>query len=401
MIVRSIEPLLLSRLNNQAAVAIIGPRQVGKTTLALAVSKLRPSIYLDLEDADDRAKLDDPQLFFEANKRVLVILDEIHRMPDLFQRLRGVIDRGRREGLGIGRFLVLGSASVDLLRQSGETLAGRIAYLEMTPMTIEEVVPSGVSLERLWLLGGFPGSLFASTDQAGVEWRRDFIRTYLEREVLTFGGRLPSETIGRLWKMLAHRQGSTITFSDLATSLEVSAQSIHRYVDLLVDLMLIRKLSPFYANVGKRLTKSARYYVRDSGILHSLLSIGSMNELIGHPVFGKSWEGFVIEQLIGVLPWNAQPFYYRTQAGAEIDLVIEFSEKERWAIEVKRQPGSVKRGFLEAVKDLQPTRAIVVHGGDATFPMRNHIEAIKLEDLVAQLRDKACASASTSPINYG
>ncbi len=313
-------------LRLQSAVALIGPRQVGKTTLALEVAKPRGAIYLDLENSEDRARLASPALYFESTEDKLVILDEIHRMPELFQTLRGVIDKGRRKKKGKGRFLILGSASMDLLRQSGESLAGRIAYIDMTPLTAMEVEDASTARQNLWLRGGFPDSYLTESDPASLALRKDFIRTYLERDIPMFGPRLPAEALQRLWTMLAHRQGSMLNASELARSLQVSTQSVTRYIDLLVDLLLVRRLPPYRANLGKRLAKSPKVYVRDSGLLHALLNIDSMNNLLRHPVVGTSWEGFVIETLLSFLPWLSTALFYRAAVGAEIDLILEHAD---------------------------------------------------------------------------
>ena len=378
---------VLDALKRQAAVAIVGPRQSGKTTLARQIGNERRSIYLDLEDRDDRNRLDEPLLFLNGVADRLVILDEIHRVPELFQTLRGVIDHGREQGKGIGRFLILGSASVDLLRQSGESLAGRITYLDLGPFSVNEIEASLPTRERLWLRGGFPMSYLAPDDGASLSWRKDFIRTYLERDVPTFGPRVPATALERLWTMLAHRQGSLLNASALAHALEASPQSITRYVDVLVDLLLLRRLPPLHANVGKRLVKSPKVYVRDSGIVHALLGIPSLTALAGHPVVGRSWEGFAIETLVSALPWPALASFYRTHAGAEIDLVIEYPSGERWAIEIKRslsaKPG---RGFHVACEDIRPTRRFVVHAGDDRFPVSALVEGIGLSELATEIR---------------
>jgi predicted AAA+ superfamily ATPase len=296
MINRNIRQKILTALSRQAAVALIGPRQVGKTTLALEIAQDRDSVYLDLEAREDREKLRNPALFLTKNENSLVILDEIHRMPELFQTLRGLIDKGRRKGLRAGRFLILGSASIDLLRQSGETLAGRIEYIDMAPLNILEAgTETDFSIDNLWVRGGFPDSYLANNDEDSYAYRRNFIRTYLERDVPQFGPRIPSETLERLWIMLAHSQGQLLNASSLAKSLSVSAPTVSSYIDLLSDLLLVRRLPPLHANTKKRLVKSPRVYVRDSGLVHALLGIGNYNQLSGHPVYGSSWEGFVIE----------------------------------------------------------------------------------------------------------
>ena len=374
-------------LRRQAAVTLIGPRQVGKTTLALEIARSRDALYLDLEDRDDRHRLAEPGLFLEAMEDRLVILDEIHRMPDLFQTLRGVIDRGRRKGKGTGRFLILGSASVDLLRQSGETLAGRITYIDLAPFSALEVGDTRTERESLWMRGGFPDSYLAASDSDSLAWRKDFVRTCLERDVPMFGRRIPAVALERLWTMLAHRQGAPLNTSEFARALDVSTQSAGRYVDLLADLLLVRRLPAYHVNVGKRLVKSPKVYVRDSGLVHALLGIPSLDRLAAHPVAGLSWEGFVLETLLSVLPWPATPFFFRTSAGAEIDLVIEHGDGTRWAIEIKRSLSArVERGFHIACADIQPSRAFVVYAGDVRYPLSESLEAIGIRELATELR---------------
>lgn len=376
-------------LSHQAAVALLGPRQVGKTTLAHHVAEGKNALYLDLENSNDRAKLAEPSLFLESQSDRLVILDEIHRVPSLFPELRGIIDQGRREGKRTGRFLILGSASYDLLHQSGESLAGRINYIEMGPLTPFEVGGDRQTREQLWLRGGFPGSLLAVDDRESVRWRRDFIRTYLERDIPSFGVRFPATALERLWMMLAHRQGSMLNASDIGRALELSTQTVTRYIDLLCDLMLVRRLQPYHANIGKRLVKSPKVYVRDSGLVHALLGIETLDALAGHPVVGMSWEGFVLEALISQLPWGVRPYFFRTAAGAEVDLVLEFSDFSLWLIEVKRSlSGRIDRGFVQAREDLKPTRSFVVHAGDDRYPMRDGVEAIDLNGLAKLLTEK-------------
>ncbi len=389
MLERQITAEIEKALGRQAAVALVGPRQVGKTTLALAIGKARNALYLDLEDRDDRNRLANPALFFESAEDRLVILDEIHRMPEIFETLRGVIDRGRRKNKGTGRFLILGSAAIDLLRQS-ETLAGRIAYIEMTTLTATEVEDSRAARERLWLRGGFPDAFLARSDSESLALRKDFIRTYLERDVPMFGPRIPAATLERLWTMLAHLQGGVLNASQLARSLEVSTQSVTRYIDLLCDLLLVRRLPPLHANVGKRLVKSPKVYVRDSGLVHALLGLETLVELSGHPVVGLSWEGFVIETLLAATPWRTRASFYRTAAGAEIDLTLELANQKLWAIEIKRGlSAKLERGFYQAIEDLRPARAFVLHAGDDRYPVADGIEAIGIRQLVDELRAAA------------
>jgi len=386
LIQRSAFPIVQSALNRQAAVALIGPRQVGKTTLARMIGEQRNALYLDLEDREDRDKLVSPRLYLERFEDRLVILDEIHRMPELFQTLRGVIDEGRRTGKGIGRFLMLGSASIDLLRQSGESLAGRIAYVELPPLTALEIDAPRPALEQLWLRGGFPNHYLAADDAASLALRQDFIRTYLERDVPLFGPRIPAETLERLWTMLAHHQGGLLNASELGRSLMISTQTVTRYIDLLVDLLLVRRLRPYHANVGKRLVKAPKVYVRDSGLLHALLNIETLDRLSGHPVIGASWEGFVLENLLAALPWRTQPLFYRTAVGAEIDLVLERPDGTLWAIEIKRGlAAKLERGFHHARQDLAPVKAFVVYSGEERYPVADGVEAISVREMAEVL----------------
>ncbi|CAA6603650.1 conserved hypothetical protein [Rhodospirillaceae bacterium LM-1] len=387
MINRRIIAKVHEALDRQAAVALIGPRQVGKTTLALAIAETRPSLYLDLEAMSDRNKLSDPELFLREHEDKLVILDEIHRVPELFQSLRGLIDQGRRKGKRTGRFLILGSAAIDLLRQSGETLAGRIDYVDMGPLDALEVDGSGAACNRLWLRGGFPDSFLAKSDTDSFLLRQSFIRTYLERDVPQFGPRIPAETLERLWTMLAHNQGGLLNASRLASGLSVSAPTVTSYVGLLVDLLLVRRLSPFHVNTGKRLVKSPKVYVRDSGLVHALLGIRSLNELAGHPVVGPSWEGFVIETLLAAAPEGAKASFYRTGAGAEIDLVIDLGGGiGLWAIEIKRGLSpKPERGFHHAREDLKPARSFLVYSGADRYPLAEGIEVIGLQELAQEL----------------
>lgn len=390
MIDRKIESQLRAALRRQAAVALIGPRQVGKTTLALKLGESLPSVYLDLESPQDIAKLSDPELFFERHRDKLVILDEIHRFPELFRVLRGVIDRSRRAGRRTGLFLILGSASIDMLRQSGESLAGRIAYIDMAPIAATEIEADRTAQERLWLRGGFPDSFLADSDRASLALRQDFIRTYLERDVPQFGPRIPAETLRRLWTMLAHNQGQLLNASRLATSLEASVPTVNRYIDLLVDLLLVRRLEPQHVNIGKRLVKTPKLYIRDSGLVHALLRLETQNDLAGHPVNGASWEGFVIETLI-TASQDTPASFYRTRAGAEVDLVLEPGHTgERWVVEIKRGLNpKLTKGLRNSLADLRPARAFVVYSGQETYPLAENIEAIGLSALAELIQNQA------------
>lgn len=378
-----------SALGRQAAVALIGPRQVGKTTLAHEIAGDSDALYLDLEARADRDKLADPALFLREYEDRLVILDEIHRVPELFRELRGLIDQGRRRGKRTRRFLILGSASIDLLRQSGETLAGRIEYVELSPLDVLEVASDPRTRVELWVRGGFPDSFLARSDADSLAYRQNFIRTYLERDVPQFGRRIPAETLERLWTMLAHSQGTLLNTSRLASGLSISAPTVTSYVDLMVDLLLVRRLRPFHANTGKRLVKSPKIYVRDSGLVHALLGIADHNALAGHPVVGASWEGFVLENLLAAAPARTMSGFYRTAAGAEVDLVLELpGQRGVWAIEIKRSltagPG---RGFHNAREDLKPKRSFVVYAGDERYPITADVEAIGVREMASILEN--------------
>jgi len=387
MIERELRSTVAGMLRRHAAVGLLGPRQAGKTTLALALAAGRPHVYLDLESESDRAKLADAGHYLGRHEDRLVILDEIQRAPGLFQTLRGLIDAGRRRGRRTGRFLVLGSASLDLLQQSAESLAGRIAYVELAPFDALEVRGGRRERERLWLRGGFPDSFLARTDAASLEWRQAFIRTYLERDVPQLGPRIPAETLRRFWTMLAHAQGGTLNAARLASGLGISGQSVVRYLDLLADLLLVRRLAPWTANVGKRLVRSPKIYVRDSGIAHALLGIGDLDALLGHPVAGPSWEGFAIENLLGAAPPGTQAGFYRTAGGAEADLVLALAPARLWAIEIKRNLApKPERGFREACADLGAGKQLIVYPGEERFSLGPGMEAIGLTELMHELR---------------
>jgi predicted AAA+ superfamily ATPase len=388
MITRRLLPQLRSLLAEYPAVVLLGPRQVGKTTLALEIADTTDAVYLDLESVADRAKLSDVELYLADHTDRLVILDEVHRAPDLFQSLRGLIDRGRRKGNRAGRFLLLGSASIDLLRQSGETLAGRIAYVELNPFDVLEV--DAKDRDQLWVRGGFPDSFLASGDGQSLAWRENFIRTYLERDVPQLGPRIPAETLRRFWVMLAHAQGGLLNAAALARGLGIDGKTIAKYLDLMVDLLLVRRLRPWHKNVGKRLVKSPKVYVRDSGITHALLGLGDKEEVLGHPVVGSSWEGFVIENLLSVAPARAEASFYRASGGAEIDLVLTFPGKKSWAIEIKRSldPKPAK-GFHSACADVKPQAQFVVYPGEERFPISTDIEAISVDALAREIAVEA------------
>lgn len=390
MIKRHLLPILQQRLAEVPAVVLLGPRQAGKTTLSLALGKERGALYLDLESERDRAKLAEPELYLSDHLGRLVILDEIHRAPGLFPVLRGLIDQARRDGKDHGLYLLLGSASLDLLKQSGETLAGRVSYLELDPFDALEVGGTLADRDRLWLRGGFPESFLAPSDARSLRWRNDFIRSYLERDIPQFGRRIAAETLRRFWSMLAHNQGGMLNVAQLARNLGVDVKTATAHIDLLADLLLVRRLPPWHANVGKRLVKSAKVYVRDSGLVHALLAIGDRETLLSHPVVGASWEGFIVEQLLAIAPEGVQGHFYRTSGGAEIDLVICFPDGRLWAVEIKRSLSPrPERGFHSACTDLDPERRFVVYPGDDTYPSGEGIQVVSLLALARLLAGTA------------
>lgn len=376
-------------LDQAPAVALLGPRQVGKTTLARALAAERPgAVYLDLERRDDQRRLEEPRAFLEPLAGRLVILDEVHRAPELFAELRGLIDDRRAAGHRAGQFLLLGSAALDLVQKASETLAGRIAYIDMAPILPGEALAAGVDLNRLWLRGGFPDSLTAPTDAASYDWRQGFIRSYLERDVPLFAPRLPASTIGRLWTMLANGQGSPLNAARLAQGLGVSAPMIGRYIDLLVDLMLVRRLQPWAGNLNKRLVRAPKVYVRDSGIVHALLEIGTLDQLLGHPIVGPGWEGFVLEALIAAAGERAQSTYYRTADGAELDLVLERAGVPFVGIEIKRSAApKITPGFAIACDDLNLTHRLVVTAGTERYHAKAGAQVMPLAAALDTVRD--------------
>ena len=392
MINRILSTQLADAIAHSPAVALLGPRQVGKTTLALEIGNAKDpyALYLDMESERDRAKLAQPELYLADHLDKLVILDEVHRAPGLFPALRGLIDQSRRAGRRSGLYLLLGSASLDLLKQTGETLAGRIAYLELTPFQVLET--QHLPIDVLWVRGGFPESLLAPDNARSLRWRQDFIRTYLERDIPQFGPRIAAETLRRFWGMLAHHQGGLLNTSQLARNLGVDVKTASSYLDLLVDLLLVRRLTPWHANLGKRLVKSPKVYVRDSGLVHALLGIPDKESLLGHPVVGQSWECFVIENLIaaaqGCGKGDVQAYFYRTSGGAEIDLLLAWPDDRLWAIEIKRSLApKVERGFYAACADLKPERKFVVYPGQERYRLAEDIEAISLVGLAQEIHD--------------
>lgn len=386
MLGRQITEKLQATIAQVPAVVLLGARQVGKTTLAKTIAKDIDSIYLDLEAPEDLLKLSDPTSFLSAHADKLVILDEIQRSPELFPVLRGLIDKNRAQGRRAGQFLLLGSASMDLMRQSSESLAGRISYIEMSGLNVAEIVGNQDGRQTLWLRGGFPDSYLAADDDLAMDWLENLVRTYLERDVPQMGFRVPAARLRRLWTMLAHLQGETINYSKLASNLEVDAKTVSNYIDILTDLLLVRHLEPWHTNVKKRLVKSPRYYVRDSGILHRLLGINSYDDLLSNPVLGKSWEGFAVENILSVLPSRAETYFYRTAAGAEVDLVIKMPSSEIWAVEIKHGVApKLGKHYSQTCDDVGATHRYILYGGDDEFPVGNDVKIISLAGLMEKL----------------
>ncbi len=381
---RSVTRAVVRALSEYPVVALLGPRQCGKSTLAKKILSLRSrAAYLDLERPSDRAKLQDAESYFETNSRALMCLDEVQRAPDIFPILRSVCDgRGKP-----GQFLILGSASRDLLRQSSESLAGRVAYLELTPFLIGEVEDgevedSDAATKRLWLRGGFPKSFQSRSEAGGFEWRLNFIQTFLERDIPALAPGLPAASIGRLWSMCAHLHGQSLNFSNLAAAMGVSDNTIRNWLDLLSGAFAVRLLPPFAANLGKRLVKAPKLYIRDSGLLHALLSIETMEELHGHPAYGASWEGFALENVLARIRPGIKASFYRDSNGSEIDLILEKGQK-RLAIEFKAGTSpTVTRPFLNALETLGNPKAIIVSRAPETFPVSKGIFAMPLREML-------------------
>lgn len=391
MIPRRIESEVRRRLGSSAAVALLGPRQVGKATLARAITADWPSgaVYLDLERPADRRRLDDSDAFLRAQGPKLVVLDEVHRAPELFDVLRGVIDANRAAGFRTGQFLLLGSASLDLIKLSADSLAGRVAHLDLPGIGADEALDAGIAEDRLWLRGGFPDSLLAADDRASAEWRADLVRSYLERDVPMFAPRIPAETLRRLWTMVAHSSGGLFNASRLAAGLGVSGPTVDRYVDLLVDLGLVRRLEPWHANVGKRLTKSPKLLVRDTGLLHALLEIETPHELLGHPAVGPSFESLAVESLTAAAGPRLRPYHFRTARGDELDLLLVRGGAPAIAVEVKRSSSpTASPGYFRAAEMLEVRQRYLVtpETGQAPYSLRDGTTVIGLSSLAKQLR---------------
>jgi len=385
IIERHLTATVKRRLQNNPAVAILGPRQCGKTTLAgQIVKKIKQSVYLDLENPGDLAKLDDPLAFFSLHNDDLVCLDEIQRAPELFSILRSIIDERARNA----QFLILGSAGRDLIRQSSESLAGRIAYLDLTPFLLSELEAAQKDdIRRLWLRGGFPRSYLAEDLDISFEWRQDFIRTFLERDIGMFGFRMPPARLGRLWKMCAHIHGSLLNASKLADSLGVTSHTVRSYIDLLEHTFMLRVLLPDAPNLKKRLVKSPKIYIRDSGILHALLDIRTHDDLLSHPILGASFEGFAMENILAFAK-DYEPSFYRTSAGAEIDLILRRGRRTL-AFELKSSSvPRVSKGFWNALDDISPDEAYVVAPVKESYPMKGSVMVSPLQEIIAKLQEE-------------
>lgn len=385
MIKRSLEEKLIQSLMSMPVVVILGPRQVGKTTMALdlAMSALdKPIHYLDLELNSDLAKLDDAESYLRRFENQLLVIDEVQRKPDLFPVVQALVDLRKRKGELTGHFLLLSSASRDLLQQSSESLAGRIRYLELNPFSVKELYqndPLGFNLEKLWFRGGFPDSYLAEVEIQSQNWRRDFISTYVEKDIPLFGPSIPATRMKRFWSMLAHYHGQQTVLTEIAKSLEVSHTTARNYLDILQDFFMVRQVQPWSGNTKKRLVKTPKVYIRDTGLLHSLWNISSFDQLLGHPAVGASWEGFAMENILNQLPAEWTPSYYRSSNGAEIDLVLEHGSKEVWGIEIKKSSApTISSGFHRACEDIRATKKYVVYSGSDRFPMRGDIEVLGL-----------------------
>ena len=385
MIPRALENNLLDALQNMPVVALVGSRQVGKTTLASTMAEQgvnKPSAYLDLELDTDLSRLDDAESYLRRFENKLLIIDEVQRKPDLFRILRGLVDIRKRTGELAGQFLLLGSASKDLLQHSSETLAGRIRYLELSPFSaleIHKTDPLGFNPEKLWFRGGFPSSYLAETENQSWEWRNDFISSYVERDIPLMGPQVSATRMKNFWTMLAHYHGQQVVLSEVGKSLEVSHKTIKSYLDILTDFYMVRQVQPWAGNTKKRLVKSPKIYIRDSGLLHKLLNISTFESLLGNPVVGVSWEGFVAENIIINLSNKWQYSYYRTTTQTEIDLVLEGPDNQRWAVEIKKSAApALTKGFHTASEDIEATHKFVVYSGSERFPMTGNTEAIGL-----------------------
>ncbi|WP_028296089.1 ATP-binding protein [Olivibacter sitiensis] len=393
MILRALKSRLFQAIGQMPVVALLGPRQVGKTTLAMAVAEEvgKQASYIDLELDSDLNKLQDAESYLKRFEGKLLIIDEVQRKPDLFPVLRSLVDGRKRAGEKAGHFLLLGSASRDLLQQSSETLAGRIRYLELSPFSALEIYendPLGYNHDKLWFRGGFPDSYLAAGEDESWDWRNDFIATYVERDIPLMGPQVAAMRMKKFWTMLAHYHGQQVVLSEIGKSLEVSHTTVRSYLDILTDFYMVRQVQPWYGNTKKRLTKTPKIYLRDTGILHSLLQISGFESLLGNPIVGASWEGFVAENIIRQLSSKWRYSYYRTSNQVEIDLVLEGPRDEIWAVEIKKSTSpALKRGFYDACEDIRAKKRFVVYSGSERFPMTRGVEAIGLIEFLAMVRD--------------
>jgi uncharacterized protein len=372
---RAIEQTIIKYMQVFPAVAVLGPRQSGKSTVIKHLASTFPSfLYLDLQNREDLNRLSEPYLFFEANKHSTICLDEIQLVPDLFSTLRSVIDKDRVNG----RFILLGSASRDLIQQTSETLAGRIGLLNLTPFMYEELITTeDFSLNRFWLRGGFPDSYLALTEEHSKIWRESYLRTYVERDIPQLGFQLPATQLFRFLQMCSHSHGQLLNASKLGSSIGWAHPTVRKYVDVLEQTFILRTLLPFEVNVKKRLVKSPKLYVRDTGLLHRLLQLDDYNSLAGHPVFGASWEGFVLENVISSLP-DWQPFFYRTSGGDEVDLVLE-KGNSKIVVECKASSApQLTKGFWNAIEVLQPDNVFVIAPIEGSYPLKNNVTVCSL-----------------------
>jgi uncharacterized protein len=375
---------IAAALRRSPAVAVLGPRQVGKTTLAkqLAAMTQRESIYLDLQDERDRARLADPNVFFKTHPDALIVLDEVQYTPDIFRHLRPEIDRDRSKG----RFLLLGSASFSLLKQSAESLAGRLATVELGGLLVQEIEPTFARQQQLWLRGGFPESFTSSTDEDSFEWRLDFMRLLLERDLPQFGVQVAAPTLQRFWRMVANSHSQLTNMSQLAASMGISVPTVGRYLDLLEAARMLRRLQPMHVNLNKRLVKTPKTYLRDSGLLHALLGIKSVDDLLSHPMMGYSWEGFVLEHISQLAPRGAEVMFYRTAAGAEMDVVVQYGS-QTICFEIKSSSApKVTQGFYNAMQDLKPTATFIVAQVDKRYAFSEQVEVIALTDIASAMQ---------------
>jgi len=379
MIKRSLQKTIEKSLGAFPIVGILGSRQVGKTTLAKNIQQLlRNAVYLDLELPSDFNKLQDPELYLNQYLDSLVIIDEIQRMPSLFPLLRSLVDKNRISG----RFLILGSVSPDLIRQASESLAGRIIYHELRPFSMIELGYNKALIQNLWLKGGYPDSYLANNNETSFSWREAFIKTYLERDIPQLGIKVPALQLRKFWTMIAHSHGQLWNASQIANSLGISAPTVRHYQDILEETFVIKQLQPYHHNIKKRLIKSPKIYIRDSGLLHVLLRNRTMDDLQSHPSLGNSWEGFVIEQIINIIPESWDTYFYRTGAGAEIDLLLFPTSKSPMAVEIKYSASpKISKGFWNAYNDLDCRKGFLVYPGEFTYPIAKNIIALSIQEI--------------------